>query len=656
MMGRLCFKTGEYLMMKRLPIKAIYLRRLESYSMETKMLRYKDFFPDETDYDIEARRVKHSAIKIDPRVEEHHLPALDEESKDSMQNELDDTNVKSLLDTIGVTRTKGIPDDKSSQSYSTRSEGLYKNFKNKISLTKKQSASILKKVKIGFLISLFFNAIVYSILFTVLQASVKEYSEGTDTVITLGNLRYDLLTAAYLTRKLYENDAGYQITESREEIITKLIKIRDNLKIYTNDLKHTDESQGPDQDIQFSTYLWWYYQQDKYTPGDLNIIDSSKRVNVLINNIINYPIISSQPDFLEIYRNAPFELNRNLNNTSISFINAYKGYVQDNLDLIMIIFNAVVNSKFFIKLVLILYIFTVLNNIRKKIFTSLMTGNKINLNIALVKIKDRLIFLHNEDSSTIDIDERNKSKSRLTYCQHRYQKIVYLLITIVVALMAFIIIFPNILTSPNLIKILDEEVSHLYLNSELKNLILYGYFSAREMGLPISANLSNQHFINPIAELDECLAEIDYTSKLAFESVHMSTNIEDIYIGTNDLSYSLNTGVFEYMLLLRDIPSNSDSNTLIAYLESHEAYMEKLIVLSKEVKDIIKDDSDSLLINELSRIFEIIMLMIAVQGIVLFTGFFPLLSKLQNVLNNEIEILLYLPREDNGLHSSKYDK
>jgi hypothetical protein len=655
-MGKLCFKTGEYLMMKKLPIKSIYLRRLESYSMETKMLRYKDFFPDENAFGIEATRVKHSAIKIDTRVEEHHLPAIDEESKESIQNELDDTNVKSLLDTIGI-RSKGIADDKSSQSYSTRSESMYKNFKNRISMTKKRSAGILKKVKIGFLMSLFFNTIVYSILFTVLQASVQEYSEGTDTVLTLGNLRYDLLKAAYLARKLYENDSGYQITESREEILTSLLKIRDNLKVYTNDLKDTEVGQGLDTGIQFDSYVWWYNQQNEFTPGDLNIIDSSKRVNVLINNIVSQPSLFSQPDFFELYRNTPFELNRNLNNTSLSFIAAYKDYVEDHLDLIMIIFNVVVNFKFLIKLVLILYIFTVLNKIRKKIFTSLIAGSKVNLNIAMVKIKDRLVFLHNnEESSTIDIEERIKSKSRLTYCQHRYQKIVYILITIVVSLMAFIIVFPNILTTPNLIKILDEEVSHLYLDTELKNLILYGYLSAREMGLPISANLSNQNFINPQAELDECLSEIDYTSRLAFEAVRLSTNIEEIYLGTSNISNSLNTGVFEYMLLLRDMPISSDSNTYIAYLESHQAYMENLVVLSNKVEGIIKEDSDSLLMNELSKIFEIIMLMIAVQGIVLFIGFFPLLSKFERVLDNEIEILLYLPREDNNLQSSKYDK
>ena len=109
------------------------------------------------------------------------------------------------------------------------------------------------------------------------------------------------------------------------------------------------------------------------------------------------------------------------------------------------------------------------------------------------------------------------------------------------------------------------------------------------------------------------------------------------------------------MSLLRDMPYRSDSNTLFAYLESSQAHMENLVMLSSEVVGIIKDDSNDLLMNELSKIFEIIMLMIAVQGIILFTGFFPLLSKFERVLNDEIEILLYLPREDSGLHSSKYD-
>jgi hypothetical protein len=462
----------------------------------------------------------------------------------------------------------------------------------------------------------------------------------------------DLLNADYLARKLYENDLGYQIAESREEIVTKLIEIRDNLKGYTNDIKETNTGQGPEHDIQFYTYLWWYYQQDEFTPGELNIIDASKRVNMLIDSIINQPSVSLRADFLELYRNTPFELNKSLNSTSFSFAEDYKNHIEDSLGQIMIIFNAIINSKFFIKLVLILYVFTVINKFRKKVFTSLIAGRKINLSIALAKVKDRLVFLHNEDSATLDIDEKTKSKSRLTYSQHRYQKILYLLITTIATLMTFIIIFPNILTAPQLIKTLKEEVSNIYIETELKSLIIYGYFSAREAGLPISISLSNQYLLEPEEALDVYMSKMDYSSKLAFDSVHISTNIEDIYVGANNISESLNTGVFEYMLLLRDIPINSDVNTLISYLETHEAYMENLVALIKQVEIYTQEDSESMMMDKLSEIFKIIMLLISTQGVVLFFGFFPLLSKLQKVLNDEIEILLYLPREDNGAQSS----
>jgi hypothetical protein len=185
MMGKLGFKTGEYLMMKKLPIKAIYLRRLEAYRIDAKLLKYKDFFPDEGALQHSRLKNRRPSITIRDVVEEYDLPELEDDPKESIHGELDDTNVKSLLDSVGAAKVKGVSDDKSSRSHSTRSEGIYRSFKNRISDTKKQSAAILKKVKIGFLISLIFNVIAYSTLFTILQASVDDYSAGTVTALIL---------------------------------------------------------------------------------------------------------------------------------------------------------------------------------------------------------------------------------------------------------------------------------------------------------------------------------------------------------------------------------------------------------------------------------------------------------------------------------------
>lgn len=639
--------------MKKVPVKAIFLKRNEKYGIDNKLLKYKDILNEDSIYDTAKER--HLIIKIDSDVEEHSMSACDEESKDSMGKELNDTLEKNMSDTLSTTKTRGIIDDKSSQSASTRSENSYKNFKNKIQMMKKRSSNILKKVKIGFFISLLFNITLYSIIFAFLENSSIEYSSNTDTLATLGKMRYDLINVAYLTQKLYEIDSGFQLSQSREEIIDQLTVISDDLKAYTNDLQASDLHENLDESIKFKKFLWWFYLDDKFTEGNLNIIDSSNHVNNLINNIITEEPLKYYPYFIEIYRNTPSEVNNHLNNTSIFYQQEYKTYVSEHMSEIMIIFNALVNAKFLAKIILILYIFTILNNIRKRIFVTLLSGNKVNLSIALVKIRDRLIFLHNEDSSNLDIDERSKIKSKLSYKQHRYQKIVYVLIVIVASLMAFIIIFPNILTAPNLIKILDKEVSYMYLNNELRSLILHAFLNARDEGMPISSTLSNQYFSDEAIEVRNYLKEIDYASKLSFESVEISGHIEDIYIGSNDIESCLNTGIYEYIFLLRNLESFSDSVSIINYLETHEEYMHSIVSSLEDIEGYIKEDSDNLMTTELSNIFKIIMLMIFMQGLVLFIGFFPLLTKFQKVLNDEIEILLYLPREDFASFNSKSD-
>lgn len=635
-------------MMRRVPVKAIYLKRNESYGIDNKLIKYKDLYAEDAVFNLGANKDKLSLITIDSNVEERRIPALDDDSKDSLANELlEETQGKSILDTYS-TKTKVIPDDKSSHSASSRVENSYKNFKNKINLMKQRSSSILKRIKIGFLASLLFNIMLYSIIFAFLQSSATEYSSNTDTLSTLGDLRYDMINVAYLTKKLQEIDSGYTLSESREEIIEKLKVISEDIKTYANDLQSTSLKGSLIDTIRFKKFLWWFNEDGKFTEGKLNIIDSSKHVNILINSIISEEFLSIYPYFLEIYRNTPSEMNSCLNSTSVLFKEEYKIYTENHMDEIMIIFNALVNAKFLTKIILILYVFTLINSIRKRIFISLLDRNKVNLSIALVKIKDRLIFIHNDDNSTIEIDDKAKIKSRLTYGQHRYQKIVYVLIGIVASLMTFIIIFPNILTTPNLIKILGKEVSYIYLNTELRTLILHAFFTARYSGVPVSVNLSNQYFADGNEELKDYLKQIDYTSKLAFESVDISDDIENTYIDSDSIGTCLNTGIYEYSFLLRDIPYLSDGVSIINYLETHEDYMQNLITSLKDIENHIKDDSDTSMTQELNKIFEIIMLMISIQGLVLVTGFFPLLTKFQKVLNDEIEILLYLPREESN--------
>jgi hypothetical protein len=159
---------------------------------------------------------------------------------------------------------------------------------------------------------------------------------------------------------------------------------------------------------------------------------------------------------------------------------------------------------------------------------------------------------------------------------------------------------------------------------------------------------------SPTEQLYITLDQLDYAHKMSLEAESMTQEIRDIYYDKYSdgyLTIGLHPGVLETIESSKNIAisltkSNLNSGEVLELGDQVEIEVFKMVEVMKDVIDIIFNSSQDRIDAELQDMLMFLLIVLFLMFAFMLMVIYPVLDTLRNKMQDEIQVLMYLPRED----------
>lgn len=548
---------------------------------------------------------------------------------------------------------KEIREDRSSQNSSTAVESQFLTLKRRKKKVVTKVGKLTKILKIGLMVIFLMMVVSCFVIYDYLKSTISESHEGTQNVVNLTHLTITMADLSYNSKLLYDYYHGIPLNSSYDEVITNLQSSSKTLKDAYNDLRKIHDIKAINDAMSEITYPWWYYVKDKFKLQQESLLNIISHMNSLAQQIIASTLIDeSNIAFMELYRNCPGETFQSLNYTLNIFEDRYRNMVDE---FVLTVNFTLVGGMLMLAIFqcILLFIITFkLHKLRKKIWSIIQNCPRNSLVSCIIKLKERLSSVHGEE---LDLNEKYENKkSELVYKNHYCQKILYASAIFLVLISAGNIVYINYKSLPAITQYLNEATTYNKWTGLQASLSMFSILWIREIRVNPNVIHSEQFIYNPAEQLYLTLDQLSYSHKMSLKAVSISQEIENIYYdnyGDGYLLIGLHSGILETIESSKYISNSlSDSKENIGNVLKLADYVEievfKMVEGMKDVIDIIFDSSLKRIDQELNDmlIFLLIVLFLMLGFMMLII--YPVLDTLKDKMQDEIQVLMFLPRED----------
>lgn len=549
--------------------------------------------------------------------------------------------------------SKDIREDRSSQHSSTAVESQYatlKRSKKKISI---KVGKFTKTLKVGLMIIFLMMVISCLVIYDYLKSTISDSHQGTQNVVNLTHLTMTMADLSYNSKLLYDFYHGIPLNTSYEAVISNLQTSSKTLKDAYNDLRKTSSIQAVNEAMNQLTYPWWYYERRKFEHREESLLNIISHMNTLTQQIIaSTNIDDNNIAFMELYRNCPAETFRSLNYTLNIFEDRYKSMVDE---FVLTVNFTLVGGMLMLAIfqcTLLFFITIRLHKLRRRIWNIIQNCPRNSLITCIIKLKERLTSVHGEE---LDLNEKYEHrKSDFIYKNHYCQKILYGSAIFLVCISAGNIIYINYKSLPAITEYLNEATTYNKWTGLQASLSMFSILWIREIRTNADVINSEQYIFSPSEQLYITLDQLDYAHKMSLEAIYMTQEIRDIYYdkyGDGYLMVGLHPGVLETIESSKNIAislnrSNLNIDEVLKLGDQVEIEVFRMVEVMKDVIDIIFNSSQDRIDAELADMLMFLLIVLFLMFAFMMLAIYPVLDTLKRKMQDEIQVLMYLPRED----------
>jgi hypothetical protein len=301
---------------------------------------------------------------------------------------------------------------------------------------------------------------------------------------------------------------------------------------------------------------------------------------------------------------------------------------------------------------LLFFITIRLHRLRKRIWNIIQNCPRNSLITCIIKLKERLSSVHGEE---LDLKEKYEHrKNDFIYKNHYCQKILYASAIFLVFISAGNIIYINYKSLPAISEYLNEATTYNKWTGLQASLSMFSILWIREIRTNANLIKSELFTYSPTEQLYITLDQLDYAHKMSLEAESMTQEIRDIYYDKYSdgyLTIGLHPGVLETIESSKNIAisltkSNLNSGEVLELGDQVEIEVFKMVEVMKDVIDIIFNSSQDRIDAELQDMLMFLLIVLFLMFAFMLMVIYPVLDTLRNKMQDEIQVLMYLPRED----------